>query len=628
MKKVLLVCMPYGALERPALGLSLLKPALGDAGIPCDVRYLNFSFADLLGVERYRWISAELPYTAFAGDWTFTHLLYGKRPAAETIYLDEILRGTWCRSEADIEGVLDVRSLASHFLEHSLAAVPWREYAVVGFTSTFEQNIASLAMARQVKHLSPETAIVFGGANWEGGMGLELHRRFRFVDYVCSGESERSFPRLVEQIFRGDSVSDILGIVYRAEGQSVSTGPPEMIREMDQLPVPDFSDYFRDLGRSGSGSGVIPTLLFETSRGCWWGAKHHCTFCGLNGQSMAFRSKSAPRALAELEYLLDTWGVELVEAVDNILDMKYFRDLLPALAAANRSAQIFYEVKANLTRKHIELLRDAGVNRIQPGIESMSDHVLKLMRKGTTALQNIQLLKWCKEYNIIADWNLLYGFPGETRDDYRDMMKLLPAIRFLGVPVAWGPVRMDRFSPYFDSPGEFAMRNLRSMAPYRHLYPFREESLSRIAYYFDYDYDPVIDPTGYAEEVVKYLEEWKRNPELGSLCYDISAEGALVLLDSRSDATAQELKLSGLERAAYEFCDQHQPISAVMRYLRDSFPESEFGEAQVRGFLDSLVANRLMVTDGSHYLALAVAVNPRSAVPPIVRSPELVMLRA
>jgi coproporphyrinogen III oxidase-like Fe-S oxidoreductase len=74
-------------------------------------------------------------------------------------------------------------------------------------------------------------------------------------------------------------------------------------------------------------------------------------------------------------------GIELVEAVDNILDMKYFQDLLPALAAKQHSAQIFFEVKANLNRKHVKLLHEAGVNRIQPGIESMSDHVLKLMRK-------------------------------------------------------------------------------------------------------------------------------------------------------------------------------------------------------------------------------------------------------
>jgi ribosomal peptide maturation radical SAM protein 1 len=294
------------ALQRPALGLSLLKPMLAGLGIACDVKYLNFAFADLLGQGRYHWISSELPYTAFAGDWTFTHLLYGKRPAAEQRYLDEILRQTWYCSEADIQRVLEVRSLASYFLEHCLAAVPWHEYAVVGFTSTFEQNIASLALARQIKHLAPHISIVFGGANWEGEMGWSCTGTSALWTMSARANRKGVFPGW----WRGSArlvVADIPGIVYRAEGQSVSTGPPEMIREMDQLPVPDFSDYFHGLGQSAAGGAIIPTLLIETSRGCWWGAKNHCTFCGLNGLSMAFRSKSAQRVLAELEHLLDKW---------------------------------------------------------------------------------------------------------------------------------------------------------------------------------------------------------------------------------------------------------------------------------------------------------------------------------
>ena len=429
----------------------------------------------------------------------------------------------------------------------------------------------------------------------------------------------------MQRIFYGASVSDIPGIVDRASGQSVSTGPPEIVGEMDRAPVPDFSDDFRNLRQSAAGGGVIPTLLLETSRGCWWGAKHHCTFCGLNGLSMAFRSKSAARVLAEFDQLLSRWGVELVEAVDNILDMKFFRDLLPALAAKNHSAQIFYEVKANLTRKQVELLSKAGVTRIQPGIESMSDHVLKLMRKGTTALRNIQLLKWCKEYNISADWNLLYGFPGETLEDYEEMMKLLPAIRFLGAPVAWGPVRMDRFSPYFDSPRDFGMRNIRSLAPYRYLYPFHEKSLAHLAYYFDYDYDPEIDPREYSSVVVRYLEQWKRNPETGSLYSDIRQDGKLVLFDSRSDATVPELTLAGLEQAAYEYCDDLQPLTGVVRYLRERFPETKFEDKQVGRFLNSLVANRLMVTDGTNYLALAVRLNSVCRRPAAWQGGEKVM---
>src|SRR5262249_18382464 len=149
------------------------------------------------------------------------------------------------------------------------------------------------------------------------------------------------------------------------------------------------------------------------------------------------------------------WRVEQVEVVDNILDMRYFGSVLPELARRHIPAQLFFEVKANLTRDQVLTLKTAGVDRIQPGIESMSDHVLRLMRKGTTTLRNIQLLKWCQELGIIAEWNLLYGFPGETRQDYAEMLQLFPSIRFLRPPSACGPIRLDRFSPFFDAQSEF-----------------------------------------------------------------------------------------------------------------------------------------------------------------------------
>src|SRR5207247_10466074 len=126
--------------------------------------------------------------------------------------------------------------------------------------------------------------------------------------------------------------SRIPGIVFRTSNESVATGPAAPIRDLDTLPIPDFSDYFRDLTQSTVAAVVVPTLLFETSRGCWWGASSHCTFCGLNGGTMAFRSKSAGRVLGELDYLVKRWHIDSVEAVDNILDMKYFNDVLHSLA--------------------------------------------------------------------------------------------------------------------------------------------------------------------------------------------------------------------------------------------------------------------------------------------------------
>jgi ribosomal peptide maturation radical SAM protein 1 len=611
MKKVLLLSMPMGALERPALGLSLLKARLNEKRFACDVRYMTFAFAEFIGQGNYQWMCYELPYTAFAGDWSFTGTLYGPRPDADQAYVETILRQEWRLSDSDIGRILQIRSMVPHFLNHCMDAIPWRDYAIVGFTSTFEQNIASLALAKRIKLTYPKIPIAFGGANWEAGMGHELHRQFPFVDYVCSGEAEESFPDLVRRVFAripmNGKLGTIPGIVYRDRKKgSVSSGIADMIRDMDALPVPDFSDYFHDLQQCTVSAPVAPTLLFETSRGCWWGAKSHCTFCGLNGGTMAFRSKSPLRALRELEELVDRWKLTNVEAVDNILDMKYFRNMLPALASSGRSLQIFYEVKANLSREQVKLLCEAGVSRIQPGIESLSDHVLKLMRKGTTALRNIQLLKWCREFNIIVEWNILYGFPGETPEDYRGLLELLQAIRFLRPPCAAGPIRLDRFSPYHNSPDDFGLINVRPLKTYRHLYPFDDDSLMRIAYYFDFDYEPNSDPTGYAAEVVAYIHEWKNNPEPGILYSVVRPDGSLTIMDTRSDATVRELVLSGLEQAAYEFCDQLQAGPSIVRHLRTSFPAVEFSDQRVFDFLKSLVQNRLMVTDGSNYLSLAI----------------------
>ncbi len=613
MKRVLLISMPFGALDRPALGISLLKANLQRQGYDCDIRYFTFTFAEHIGFETYQWITNELPYTAFVGDWLFTSSLYGERSTLDQQYISDILQQEWRMNNNGIQRLLQCRSAILRFIDSCMQTVLWDEYGLVGFTSTFVQNIASLALAKRIKQQYPEIKILFGGANWEEEMGLELHRQFHFVDYVCSGEGDVSLPKLVQQIFQQQtkSLETIRGIVYRSnQGESISTGGADPIHDLDSLPIPDFSDYFNRLDQSTVGSQIIPQLLMETARGCWWGAKSHCKFCGLNGNSIAFRSKNPTRAIEELFELVNQWKIDLVGVVDNILDMQYFKSMLPELAERNQHIKLFYEVKANLSREQLSLLKQAGVYRIQPGIESLSDRILALMGKGTTALRNIQLLKWCKEYEIGVDWNMLYGFPGEIQQDYDQILRLFPAMRFLGAPTGYGSIRLDRFSPYFDHANDYGLINVRALSPYRYLYPFSDRSLNRIAYYFDFDYHPTVDPTGYAQPVIAYVQHWQHFPELGSLRAIDQPSGTLLLLDTRSDAYFPQVKLEGLERCAYQYCDKVHSLSSIMRHLQTLFPEVECSETAVKGFLESLVVNNLMVTDGKNYLSLALGLEP------------------
>jgi len=612
--RVLLVSMPWGAVDRPALGISLLKAGLARHGVPCDIRYLNLTFASFLSLDSYNWVQGGLPHVAFAGDWLFSQALYGPRPAEDAHYLDDVLGARWGVAPAARADLLTIRSRVEPFLDHCLAAVDWRAYDLVGFTSTFEQNLASLALARRVKAAHPPVLIAFGGANWEGLMGEELHRRFPFVDIVCGGEADESFPAAVGALGAGGNLVGIPGVVWRdRQGQTVTNGPPAPVTAMDDLPIPDFSDYFRELDASGTASSVVPTLLFETSRGCWWGAKQHCTFCGLNGNTMAFRSKSAARALDELRTLVTTWRTPFVAVVDNILDMTYFRDFLPALAESRLGVELFYEVKANLSKAQVELLARAGVRRIQPGIESLSDHVLRLMRKGTTALRNVQLLKWCRQNGIAVDWNILYGFPGETAEDYARMSSILPAVRSLGPPGAFGPIRLDRFSPYFMTPERFGLTDVRPVAAYRHLYPFEPESVARIAYYFDFDYMPGSSPGDVARGFLCEVQDWIADPDHGSLVAIDRPDGTLMLVDRRRDALAREYRLSGIEREAYLYCDEIRSLDNLASHLRRQWSAAALADGEVAAMLDRFVKDRLMLREGSLYLSLALMAPPAAS---------------
>jgi ribosomal peptide maturation radical SAM protein 1 len=312
--------------------------------------------------------------------------------------------------------------------------------------------------------------------------------------------------------------------------------------------------------------------------------------------------------LREILDLSDLWGVRTIHFADNILDMGYFQGMLPQLAAAGRNLDLFYEVKANLTSEQVRLLAGAGVRHIQPGIESLSDHVLALMKKGVTGLRNVQLLKWCKQYGIEVDWNILYGFPGETRQDYETILRMLPAIRFLQAPTVIGPLRLDRFSPYFDHAAESGLINLRPMASYRHLYPFPVESLSRIAYYFEFDYVPDKDPRGFADELIAHTENWIRNPDSGELRSVQLPNHGLALVDTRSGAAHRTIRLDAEDGAAYAYCDEPRTPPQIVKHLCDEFPDRPFHEDDLVGFLTSLTENRLMVTDGKRYLSMAIPV--------------------
>jgi hypothetical protein len=127
----------------------------------------------------------------------------------------------------------------------------------------------------------------------------------------------------------------------------------------------------------------------------------------------------------------------------------------------------------------------------------------------------------------------------------------------------------------------------------------------RTAYYFEFGYKPGMDPGGYADEAVEFVKDWQDNPEKGTLKSILPDQNRMFLVDTRSCAKRPYFVLTGTDRKVYAHCDRYRTCGSVTRYLNANLPKS-LSENKVRHYLDTLVANRLMVTDGKYYLSLAL----------------------
>ena len=376
---------------------------------------------------------------------------------------------------------------------------------------------------------------------------------------------------------------------------------------LDSLPIPKYDEYFDRLAKTGFAADILSEVrvLYESARGCWWGATSHCTFCGLNGSSMVFRSKSAGRVLDEVQTLARRYGRLDLQAVDNIMDAGYLRDVLPRLRDRGYDLDVFYETKANLRREHVRLLRAAGVNRIQPGLESLSTPILRLMRKGVTAFQNVRLLKWCAEYGLRVFWNVIYGFPGEPPEEYRRMADLVPALEHLSPPTL-GPLVLDRFSPYYDRPGDFGLEIVGPLPYYELIYSADRMTLNDLAYSFQYAHADDRDPDTYVVPLRVAIQAWRdAHPTSYRTLRYRRGPGFVVVQDGRPHSERANYTFGEREAAVYLACEDGATPTQACETVRAG-GVSDISVDEVREFLDDLQRSRLVYAENGRYLALAL----------------------
>lgn len=611
---VVFVCMPFAPVQYPSIALGLLKAALNEAAIQSETYYFNLDFARWIGLPLYYELAdGEASSYRMAGEELFSRDLFPDLDPTGSTY-EAFLRTPMPGYQASVTDeycaqLRLARGRVADFLDLCLRKVMELRPAVVAFTNVFQQNSASLALAKRLKQAEPSTSIIFGGANCEGVMGQEMLRCFDFLDIVVSGEADDIIVPLVKSLLNHTGPLDIPGVFVQRYAASMMAERSPIVRNLDSLPIPDYDDFFTQLQSTGLRDELTPRLLFESSRGCWWGEKHHCTFCGLNGSSMAYRSKTPVRAVHELHYLTKRYGVKAVSVVDNILSMGYVRGDFFEELQHEQELQLFFEVKSNLNRQDLARMKASGVVEVQPGIESLSSSVLQLMRKGVKGIQNIEFLKNCTELGITAHWNVIWGFPGEDAGEYAHMAKLATLLHHLTPPSSASRLRLDRFSPNFDLSETMGFTAVHPFLAYDLVYDLPAESRERLAYYFDYSYADGRDINAYTQQLADAIKLWQTNHASSALFFFESSR-RLLIWDFRSCAKRTLSIASDLAREVLLFCQTRHGLRKLFSHFGAVYGGSDGISAELQSVVAKLEDAGLVYIEEEEALGLAVSHPP------------------
>lgn len=476
--EVALVVPPFYHYSVPSLACGLLKSLLENNGISCKVFYFNALFAKFVGQKQYDSFKFGGYSGNLAGEQIFSRHAHGDIPSRnQDNPIDDFYAGFLKKAYNYQESLSSEEKFISMercrlFLDKAVEEIIKASPRIIGFSSIFQQVNSSIAFSKIFKKVLPGAITVMGGSNCDGERGRELADKVESLDYIFQGEADSTFP-----IFCQD-------FLYKNKKPKAKIIQSSKFQDMNTLPVPDYSDFFQQIDGMDISDAWI---YYESSRGCWWGEKNHCKFCSQSGFSLTFREKNPGVLIEELNHLQEKYPkIKKYYATDNIIPNSYFKDFFPKLRSSGFNAEIFYEAKVNsLTYGNLLVLKEAKVNSLNPGFESLSNRLLKSLGKGCNALMNIRVMRDCREIGIVAIWNLLIGIPGDTASDYEEQGRLFPLLQHL-FPPALTPIFLQRFSPYHNDPQKYGIKNIKPHRAFQKVFP-ESFDLDRFASNFEAD---------------------------------------------------------------------------------------------------------------------------------------------
>lgn len=612
-KDICLVNMPFDCFTSPSIGLSILKAEAQKAGLSAVVEYGGIYLAAFMGLDRYKKLQNGASTMMLAPEMLFQPFVgYEKHKSFQEIKKYYMKKCPERKMEyaAYVDECEALQSTIDRFLDEYTEHILEYHPKIVGVTYSFQQCNAGLALLKRIKEKAPSVITVLGGSGATLNAGQALIDTMSQIDYVYTGESDDTFAEASRLMMEGrrEELYERFPWILRKGGTPVT----HCTEDLNQVAWPDYDDFFEALERTGLRQRIYPLLLVEGSRGCWWGCKHRCRFCGLHGSEevLRYRKKDVRRLVQEIEYLSKRYQGKDFMFTDCILDMEHIREL-PAMLEG-KGYHFFAEVKSNLTLEQLHGLKKAGFLALQPGIESLQDDLLKLMNKGNRAIRHVELLKNARTAGISLAWNIIQRFPTEKVQWYEEMLDMIPLLAHLGVPNL-NVLQYQRNSVFTTDHEKYGV-NVRPCDFYRYLFSEDEEFIWKFAEYFEKTEEAVSEVSGtmicretsapYEAAIQEAVFRWRREAdEHHMLTYFVQGD-FMGIFDTRDCAVNRKQVLEGLEKEICLLADQAIRVSQVRQILQDRAVAAEIDQA-----IAALRQRKLLIQIGEEILFLAVPRN-------------------
>lgn len=286
---------------------------------------------------------------------------------------------------------------------------------VVAVTATTSTINSALKYLEMVKNILPNSLRVIGGPHTTF-MPFETLKDSQFLDVVVRGEGEETMIDIAVQSSQSiPDLKDVRGIVFRDPNTGSLKFTPDrpLIKDLDSLPFParhlvPFKSYGVSKEQTG---GII------TSRGCVYSC-NYCSSSLIMGKK--FRWRSPDNVVDEIEELIDNYQIRDIGFMDDtfMLNKRRANDIANEIKA--RGMDLSFVASSRVDRVDLELLKNlknSGMQTIYYGVESGSQRILDIMKKGITLKNAENAVKIAKDAGLEVLTSFILGYPGETKDD-------------------------------------------------------------------------------------------------------------------------------------------------------------------------------------------------------------------